>query len=120
MNTPILARTGVHATERPVAKGSRRAPSSPRTKSFRVRLLGAALATLMLASVALPIAAIAQAGCDGVAQVHPGDNLILVAAAHAADAAAYCDTSGEDMATMHDTGSRGVHKAYRSRTDHAA
>jgi hypothetical protein len=53
----------------------------------------------------------AEAGCDGVAQVYPGDNLIRVAAAHAADAA-YCDTSGEDMAAMRGTGSRGVHKAY--------
>ena len=119
MNTPILARTGAHAAERPVAKGSRRAPSPPRTKSFRARLLGAALAALILASVALPIAAMAEAGCDGVAQVHPGDNPILVAAAHAADAA-YCDTSGEDMATMRDMGSRGRHHAWRSRTDRAA
>jgi hypothetical protein len=120
MNTPILARTGAHAAERPVAKGSRRASSPPRTKSFRARLLGAALAALILASVALPIAAMAEAGCDGVAQVHPGDNPVLVAAAHAADAAAYCDTSGEDMATMRDMGSRARHNAYRSRTDRAA
>ena len=119
MNTPILARTGAHAAERPVGQGSRRAPSPSRTKSFRARLLGAALAALILASVALPIAAMAEAGCDGVAQVHPGDNPILVGAAHAADAA-YCDTSGEDMATMRDMGSRGRHNAWRSRTDRAA
>ena len=120
MNTPILARTGAHGAERPVAKGRRRAPSPPRTKSFRARLLGAALAALILASVALPIAAMAEAGCDGVGQVHPGDNPILVAAAHAADAAAYCDTSGEEMATMRDMGSRARHHAWRSRTDRAA
>jgi hypothetical protein len=53
----------------------------------------------------------AEAGCDGVAQVHPGDNLILVAVAQAADAA-YCDTSGEDMATMRDMGSRARHHAF--------
>lgn len=120
MNTPILARTGAPAAERPVAKGRRRASSPPRTKSFRARLLGASLAALILASVALPVAAMAEVGCDGVAQVRPGDNLVLVAAAHAADAAAYCDTSDEDMATMREMGSRGRHNAFRSRTARAA
>ena len=112
MNTPILARTGAPAAERPVAQGRGRAPSPPRTRSFRARLLGAALAALILASVALPVATMAEAGCDSVAQVGPGDNLILVAAAHAVDAAAYCDTSGEDMAAMRGTVLRGVHRAY--------
>ncbi len=120
MNTPSLARTGAPAAERPVIQEMRRAPSPPRTKSFRARLLGAALAAIILASVALPVAAMAEAGCDGMAQVRPGDNPLLVAAAHAADAAAYCDASGEDMATMRDTGSRGRHNAWRSRTDRAA
>jgi hypothetical protein len=61
----------------------------------------------------------AEVGCDSVAQVRPGDNLVLVAAAHAADAA-YCDTSDEDMATMREMGSRGRHNAFRSRTARAA
>ena len=116
MNTPSLARTGAPAAERPVTQGRRRAPSPRRTKSFRARLLGAALAALILASVALPVAAMAEAGCDGMMQVRSVDNPVLVAAAHVADVAAYCDTSGEDIAMMRGTGLRGVHRAYRSRT----
>jgi hypothetical protein len=101
MNTRTLARTDACAAEGHGAQGSQRAPSRRGPRHFRARPLGVALAALIIASVAIAVAAMAdaaRAGCAGVARVHPGENPMRVAAAHAAGAA-HCDTSGEDMAT---------------------
>ena len=95
MNTLILARH-THI----VAEGSQPTPSAPKPEHLRARLLGVALAGIILALAALLVSGMAQAtsaGCDGV-QVHPGDDLTRVAAAHAAGTT-YCINDGDYTVT---------------------
>jgi hypothetical protein len=89
MNTPILARDARDAQR--TLRGSFR----PRRQYSRAKILGVALAAVIFALVALLVSGMAQATstrCNGV-QLYPGDDLSLVAAAHA-PGTTYCINDG--------------------------
>ena len=106
MNVPILARDA-RVGERNVGQGSRRELSqelsSPRTESWRAKLLGVAFASLILASVILLWSSgkgeAANARGDG-ALLYSAGNLTRVAAAHVGRTT-YCDTWGAAKTETH-------------------
>ena len=91
MNTTILARINAR-----FAGGNWLTSPPPKPEPSRTKLLGAALAAIILALVVLLVSGMAQAageGCNGV-QVSPGDNLTQVAAARA-PGTTYCIQDGD-------------------------
>ena len=90
MNTTILARINAR-----FAGGNWLTSPPPKPEPSRTKLLGAALAAIILALASLLVSGMAQAageGCNGV-QVSPGDNLTRVAAARA-PGTTYCIQDG--------------------------
>ena len=112
MNVPILARDA-RVGERTVGQGSRRELSSPRTESWRAKLLALAIAALILASVILlssGTGGAANVGCEG-AHLHPAGNLTRIATAHGGGT--YChDTLGATKIKTHDQLIASRHKAW--------
>jgi hypothetical protein len=119
MNTPILARLNARVGERNVGSRTQREQSrelsSPRTESWRAKLLGAAFAALILASVILLSSRVGEASNAGGngALLHPAGSLTGVAGAHVGSTT-HRDTSGADETKTHGPLIASRHKAWRS------
>jgi hypothetical protein len=112
MNVPILARDAC-VGERNVGQGSRRELSSPRTESWRAKLLALTIAALILVSVillSLRVGEGANTGGDG-ALLYPAGNLTRVAGAHVGGTT-YRDGLGAEKTTTHGPFIAGKHGAF--------
>jgi hypothetical protein len=116
MNTPTLA-CDARVDERNVGQGSgrelSRELSSPRPGSWRAKLLGAAFAALILASVILLSPRVgegANAGGDG-ALLYPAGNLTRVAGTHVGGTT-YRDTLDAEKTKTHGSLIASRHKAW--------
>ena len=119
MNTPILARVEARVGERNVGSRTQREQSrelpSPRTESWRAKLLGAAFAALILASVILLSLRMGEgANAGGVgALLCPAGNLTRVAATHVGRTT-HRDTLGADKTKEHGPLIASRHHAWRA------
>ena len=109
---PILAQNA-RVDERNIGQGSRRGPSSPRTQSWRAKLLATTLAIPLLASATLLSPGVdeaANAGYEGALPC-PAGKLMLLAAAHLRGTT-HCDTLGADKVTTREPLVAGKHVAF--------